>query len=211
MSALRIGKIPVSRVGKSVLGLAVMQLTACSTTTIVEPFYRPEGARVEQAYISPDADFSIYTKLLAQPLEIYYPDNAPEPNEEDLNRLRQSFRDAFLAELGDDYEIVQEPGPDVLTVLAQIIDLKITGALGTYEATGRLRELVTKGQMTFMMELRDSRTGRVLARAGETEDGASTSVSAAEASWAEVDAAAQRWAGLFRSWLDENLGVSRTG
>ncbi len=75
---------------------------------------------------------------MAQPLEIYYPDNAPEPNEEDLNRLRQSFRDAFLAELGDDYEIVQEPGPDVLTVLAQIIDLKITGALGTYEATGRL-------------------------------------------------------------------------
>ncbi len=204
-------EIPVSRAGLTLLGPAVMLLTACSTTTIVEPFFRPEGARVAQAYISPDADFSSYTKLLAQPLEIYYPDNAPAPSEEDLNRLRQSFRDAFLAELGDDYEIVQEPGPEVLTVLAQIIDLKITGALGTYEATGRLRELVTKGQLTFMMELRDSRTGRVLARAGETEDGASTSLSAVDASWAEVDAAAQRWAGLFRSWLDENLGVPGVG
>jgi hypothetical protein len=186
-------------------------LTACSTTTIVEPFYRPEGARVEQAYISPDADFSVYTKLLAQPLEIYYPDNVPAPSDEDLDRMRQIFRDAFLTELGDDYEIVEEPGPDVLTVLAQIIDLKITGAIGTYETTGRLRELVTKGQLTFLMEFRDSQTNRVLARAGETEDGASTSLTAAEASWAEVDVAAQRWARLFRDWLDENLGGSGVG
>ncbi len=208
---MNIRKLAIRRARKFVLGPAVILLTACSTTTIVEPFYRPEGARVEQAYISPDADFSVYTKLLAQPLEIYYPDNVPAPSEEDLDRLRQIFRDAFLAELGDDYEIVQEPGPDVLTVLAQIIDLKITGALGTFEATGRLRELVTKGQLTFMMELRDSRTGRVLARAGETEDGASTSLSAVDASWAEVDAAAQRWARLFRSWLDENLGVPGVG
>ncbi len=208
---MTIRELPIRRVRTSVLGAAVVLLTACSTTTIVEPFYRPEGARVEQAYISPDANFSIYTKLLAQPLEIYYPDNIPAPSEEDLNRLRRTFRDAFLAELGDDYEIVEEPGPDVLTVLAQIIDLKITGAIGTFESTGRLRELVTKGQLTFLMEIRDSQTDRVLARAGETEEGESTSLTAAEASWAEVDVAAQRWAGLFRDWLDENLGVPGAG
>ena len=57
------------------------------------------------------------------------------------------------------------------------------------------------------MEVRDSLTDRVLARAGETEDGAATSLTEEEASWAEVEVAAQRWAGLFRSWLDENLGA----
>lgn len=208
---MTIRELPIRRARTSVLGPTVVLLTACSTTTIVEPFYRPEGARVEQAYISPDANFSIYTKLLAQPLEIYYPDNVPAPSDDDLDRMRQIFRDAFLTELGDDYEIVEEPGPDVLTVLAQIIDLKITGAIGTFESTGRLRELVTKGQLTFLMEFRDSQTDRVLARAGETEGGESTSLTAAEASWAEVDVAAQRWAGLFRDWLDENLGVPGAG
>ena len=193
--------------GIALITMTVMFLDACSTTTIVEPFYRPEGARVEQAYISPDADFSIYSKLLAQPLEIYYPTDAPAPSEDELDRLRQIFRDAFLGELADDYEIVEEPGPDVLTVLAQIIDLKVTGPLGSYESTGRLRELVTKGQLTFLMEFRDSLTDRVLARAGETEDGAATSLTEEEASWAEVEVAAQRWAVLFRSWLDDNLGA----
>jgi hypothetical protein len=194
--------------GIALITTTVMLLDACSTTTIVEPFYRPEGARVEQAYISPDADFSVYSKLLAQPLEIYYPTDAPAPSEDELNRLRQIFRDAFLGELADDYEIVEEPGPDVLTVLAQIVDLKVTGPLGTFESTGRLRHLVTKGQLTFLMEVRDSLTDRVLARAGETEDGAATSLTEEDASWAEVEVAAQRWAVLFRSWLDENLGAT---
>jgi hypothetical protein len=203
--------IPFPGTWWTALGSLVVVLTACSDTVIVEPFYRPESARVEQSFVSPDADFSRYTKLLAQPLEIYYPDNAPAPAEGDLDRLRQIFREAFLTELGDDYEIVQDPGPEVLTVLAQIIDLKVTGALGTYEPNGRLQYLVTKGQLTFLMELRDSQSDRVLARAGETEDGGTTSLTEAEASWAEVEVAAQRWAGLFRSWLDDNLGGRATG
>ena len=78
------------------LGGSILILGACTTTTIVEPFYRPEGAQVERSFVSPTADFSIYTKLLAEPLEIYYPDNAPTPDEADLERLRTIFRDAFL-------------------------------------------------------------------------------------------------------------------
>ena len=179
---------------------------ACTTTIIVEPFYRPEGAQAQQSFVSPDADFSIYTKLLAEPLEIYTPDNAPTPNEADLERLQEIFRDAFLPKL-EGYELVQEPGPDVLRVRAQIIDLKLTGAVGSYEPTGRLRELVAKGQLTFLMEVSDSLTDRVLGRAGETEDGTSTSLSAEEASWAEVEAAADRWATMFRIWLDNNISM----
>ena len=188
----------------AVLGGTILALSACTTTTIVEPFYRPENAQVEQSYISPTADFSIYSKLLAEPLEIYYPDNAPEPEEADLERLRAIFRDAFLPKL-EGYELVQEPGPDVLRVRGQIIDLKLTGAVGTFEPSSRLQDLITKGQLTFLMEIGDSLTDRVLARAGETEDGSSTSLSGAEAGWAEVEVAAERWATMFRIWLDANL------
>jgi hypothetical protein len=159
---------------------------------------------VEQSYLSPAADFSIYSKLLVEPLEIYYPDDAPEPDAADLERLRAIFRNAFLPKL-EGYEILEEPGPDVLRVRGQIIDLKLTGALGTYDATGRLHELVTKGQLTFLMEIGDSMADRVLARAGETEEGSSTSLSGDEAGWREVEVAAERWATMFRTWLDANL------
>jgi hypothetical protein len=181
-------------------------MSACTTTTIVEPYYRPATAQIDQAYMSPNADFSVYSKLMASPLEIYYPDNAPAPSDQDLERLRSIFREAFLTEIGDDYPIVSAPGPDVMHVVAQIIDLKIAGPLGTYEPSGRLREVVAKGQLTLLMEFRDSTTGRVLARAGDTERGESTSLTQDDSSWDEVTVAARRWAALFKQFLDQNLG-----
>jgi len=185
--------------------------SGCTSTTIVEPFFRPEGSQVQQVYVSPGADFGVYAKLMATPLEIYYPDNAPAPTEAEIERLRQIFREAFLTEIGDDYEIVTEPGPDVMRVLAQIIDLKVLGPLGTFEASGRLREVVTKGQLTLLMEFQDSVTDRVLARVGEAEEGDSTAITAEESSWTEVEVAAKRWAGLFRTFLDENFGRQNVG
>jgi hypothetical protein len=186
---------------------ATLLLAACGSTTIVEPYYRPQNARVEQAYLSPSADFRNYTKLLATPLEIYTPDNAPPPDPAELDRLRATFREAFLAELGDDYEIVTAPGVGVMRVIAQIVDLKITGAQGTFAATGRLREVVAAGELTLLMEFRDSLTDRVLARVGESTAGTATGATDREASWQEVEAAAQRWARLFRAFLDENFGT----
>jgi len=179
---------------------------ACTTTTIVEPFYRPENASVDAAYVSPRADFSRYKKLMTQPLEIYYPENVPAPTLDERARLRSMFRQAFLDEIGDDYEIVQSPGPDVMLVIAQIVDLKVLGAGGTYVPSGRLRDVVTRGQLTLLLELQDSVSGTVLARAGEAEQGTATALTDEASSWAQVEAAATRWAALFRRFLDNNLG-----
>ena len=119
--------------------------------------------------------------------------------------MRQIFRTAFLDEIGGDYEIVASPGPDVMLVIAQIVDLKVLGPQGTYLPSGRLREVVSQGQLTLLMEFRDSVSGRVLARAGEADSGAATERDA-EAGWSEVETAARRWAGMFRRFLDQNLG-----
>lgn len=138
-------------------------------------------------------------------LEIYYPDNQPAPSQQDIERLRGIFREGFLSELAG-YEIVEEPGPDVMLVIAQIVDLKILGPRGTYVPSGRLREVVARGQLTLLMEFQDSVTGRVLARASEADQGAATSVTDVEASWAQVEKTTRRWAGMFRRFLDESLG-----
>ncbi|MGI9257501.1 MAG: DUF3313 family protein [Gammaproteobacteria bacterium] len=202
------GTIRTHSMLRAIVAATAFGISACTTTTIVEPFYRPGNALVEHSYVSPAANFSSYSKLLADPLEIYYADNAPEPDEADLERLRKVFRDAFLPKL-EGYELVTEPGPDVLRVRGQIIDMKLTSSIGTFQPTGRLQDLVTRGQLTFLMEIGDSMSDRVLARAGDTEDGSSTSLSDEEAGWAEVEAAAERWATLFRTWLDANLAASR--
>jgi hypothetical protein len=178
---------------------------ACSTTTVVEPFYRPSSAQVDYAFASPNGDFGAYSRLQVTPLEIYYPNDAPQPSRADLDRLRAYFRNAFLEEIGDDYEIIYEPAADALRVQAQVIDFKLTGAYGEYEPSNRLRQLVANGELTFLMELQDSQTGRTLARAGDTTQTPIEERADLEASWESVRLVAQHWAALFRRFLDANL------
>jgi hypothetical protein len=103
---------------------------------------RPATAKVDYAFLSPNADFSKYRTLILSQLEVYYPDSIPQP--EDLDRLRQYFREAILAAFGNDFEITFEPAPETLRVNAQIIDLKIVGAQGTYQPSSRRREVVAE-------------------------------------------------------------------
>jgi hypothetical protein len=184
-------------------------LAACKVTTIVEPFYRPPTAQVEYVALSANADFSAYRSIQLTPLGIYYPENVPQPPAADLDRLRQYFREAFLAALGDDYRIASAAGTDVLRVTAQIIDLKIVGAGGTYEPSARLREVIAAGELSLVMELQDSVTERALVRAADTTSTANPDATSREADWDNVRQAAERWAEMFRRFLDMNMQGAR--
>ena len=184
---------------------ATLCLGACTTTIVTGSFHRVPNIAVEYAYINQEADFSKDTKLMSGGLEIYYPEGEESPDPADLERIRGYFRDAFASAIGDAYEIVTEPGPDVLKVSAQIVDMKISPGGAVFEATGHLRDVVAHGELTFMMEMSDSVTGQALARAGDK----SSDISAErdDATWDDVQRAAEYWAGLFRNWLDSALGA----
>lgn len=160
---------------------------------------------VEYAYINQEADFSKYTRLMSGGLEIYYPEGEETPDPANLERIRSYFRDAFADAIGDAYEIVTEPGPDVLKVSAQIVDMKISPGGAVFEPGGRLRDVVAHGELTFLMEMSDSVTGQALARAGDKSS--DISADKGDATWDDVQRAAEYWAGLFRNWLDSALGV----
>ncbi len=182
---------------------AAVLLAACVEVTTTS-YVRQSNTIVEQAYVQPGADFSKYTKLMTDGLEIYYPKSDAKPPEESLERIRASFRKAFTDAIGDDYEFVDTAGPDVLKIKAQLIDMKVTGAGGDYTASGRLHDLVARGELTLLMEMIDSESGSVLARAADRTTDISTDGDAAQ--WDEVDRAAVYWAGLFRNWLDVSMG-----
>jgi hypothetical protein len=188
------------------LVVAVMLvIAACTKTVVVGSFNRVPNTAVEYAYINQEADFSKYTKLLSGGLEIYYPEGEETPDPADLERIRSYFRDAFVDAIGDAYEIVTEPGPDVLKVSAQIVDMKISPGGAVFEPSGRLRDVVAHGELTFLMEMSDSVTGQPLARAGDKSS--DISAERGDATWDDVQRAAEYWAGLFRNWLDNSLGT----
>jgi hypothetical protein len=182
----------------------LISLSACTKTIVTGSFDRVPNTAVEYAYVNQQADFSQYTKLMSGGLEIYYPEGEEAPDPADIERIRGYFRDAFAAAIGDAYEVVSEPGPGVLKVSGQVIDMKMTSGGATFDASGRLRDVVAHGELTFLMEMSDSVSGQVLARAGDK----STDISAEQddATWEDVRRAAEYWAGLFRNWLDNSLG-----
>lgn len=179
-------------------------LQDCTRTVVTGSFNRVPNAAVEYAYVNEEANFSQYTKLMNGGLEIHYPESEGRPDPADIERIRTYFRDAFTSAIGGAYEVVAEPGPGVLKVRGQVIDMKMTGGGTTIDASGRLRDVLAHGELTFLMEMSDSVSGQVLARAGDKSSDISGDGDGA--TWDDVRCAAEYWAGIFRDWLDNSLG-----
>jgi len=182
---------------------ATVLVTGCTTVT-TQSFRVIDSPNVEASFIAPDADFGKYDRLTADDMGIYFPTNSA-PSVDDQNRTRQIFRTAFLSELTD-YEIVQEKGPTTLKVQATLIDFRNASGADISSVRRDLQTIARPGALLFLMELIDSNTGKVLARAADSASAPPFSTSSDSVTdWSAVEAAADRWADLFRNFLDENL------
>lgn len=187
-----------------VLTFLFATLVGC-TTVETQSFTVPQNRNVESAYIAADADFGKYNRLLADEMGIFFPKDTYTPPE-DTARIRQIFRNAFISEL-QGYMIVDTAGPSTMTVQATLIDFRDPGEGSLMSVREELRDIASKGELLFLMEMRDSESDTVLARAADsaqtptfaTSDGMTTD-------WSSVEAAARNWAALFRQFLDQNLG-----
>lgn len=192
------------RVAATVLLATVF--SACSTVE-TQSFQVNQDSAVESAQIATNADFSKYRQLHAVDMGIFFPEGS-FTSPEDIQRIRDIFRTAFLGEL-ENYVIVDEPGPDVMTVQASLIDFRSATTQDVMSVRRELRDMAAPGKILFTMEMRDSVSDQVLARAA---DSAKTPTIADEegetTDWSSVEDAAQHWASLFRQFLDENFDIS---
>lgn len=184
---------------------ACLSMLAACTTVETQSFRVVQASSVDSAQLAADADFSRYNRLHAVEMGVFFPETAQTPAE-DIQRIRDIFRNAFLGEL-DNYVLVTEPGPGALTVQATLIDFRSATNADRMSVRADLRDNAAPGRILFLMEMRDSVSDRVLARASDsartptfaTAEGASTD-------WASVEDAAAHWALLFRQFLDQNFG-----
>ena len=196
---------PVSSAGTVVALLAILSLAGCAGSKVESQSFRvAQNSKVASAQIAVDADFGRYDRLLATELGIFFP-QTHLTSDEDTQRIRQIFRDAFLNEL-DGYEIVDKSGPTTMIVEASLIDLRNSAGTQMPQIRSSIRDLATPGSILFLMEMRDSVSDRVLARAADsTKAPTFSSAEGDESDWVSIEDAAQHWAALFRTFLDENL------
>jgi len=176
-------------------------LVGCTTVT-TQGFRTATNSSIDSSQIAIGADFSKYSQLTAEAMGIFFPANAA-PSEADQQRIRQIFRTAFLEQLKG-YSIVETSGPTTLQVKASLIDYRNSSGNDALLVRRELRDIASPGSLIFLMELADSESGQILGRAADSSivppfaDGDGTD-------WQAVTSAANRWAELFRLFLDENL------
>jgi len=183
--------------------------------------HRVEKSVLDAAWVKPDLDLTGYTKLLIANAGIAYRKLDPVSDfqarsesefpvqEENKARFEQILKEEFTEELEkvERYEIVTAPGPDVLLLVGSVIDVVSSvppdldsakyGRGGVY--------LDSVGSAVLVVELRDSMSGEVLARAADGR--AAESPFAFEANsvtvWSEVRRLARYWANLLVDRLNE--------
>jgi len=208
MLTCRIGtckRKPVSYLGSVVVLLTTLLLAGCAGSKVESQSFRvAQNSKVASAQIAVDAEFGRYDRLLATELRIFFPETYLT-SAEDTQRIRKIFRDAFLNEL-EGYAIVDESGPTTMTVEASLVDLRNSAGTQMPQMRSSIRDLATPGSILFLMEMRDSVSDRVLARAADSAKAPTfSSAEGDESDWASIEDAARHWAALFRTFLDENL------
>jgi len=121
--------------------------------------------------------------------------------------VKEEIRGAFVDELGqsDVYEVVDAPGPDVLLLRAGLLDV-ISRVPPATIGRGSVY-LDSVGEATLVLELRDSTSNAILARAVDRRaagnaNAATVMESNTATNRAEVRRLGRRWASIIRSGVE---------
>ncbi|MGI9263390.1 MAG: DUF3313 family protein [Gammaproteobacteria bacterium] len=174
---------------------------------------RVNNARFQRVWVDPEADFSRYTRYMSGGARFEFREVVPQGrsgarefpvSEQQRERLRKEVGAVFDEELAGSryFTRADAAGPDVLIVEGALLDI-----VSQVPPQGGGRESIFLDQVgtaTLVIQLRDSQTHMVLARAVERRTaGSSTGFRANSATtWREVRRLARRWAVSLRDGLD---------
>jgi len=167
------------------------------------------------SYVDTTRDFSGYKKIYFVPVEVYL---APNPDYKGLQpdmlkKLSDGFLDSFISAFSSDYELVQQPGPDVLTIRMAMTGVQLTAP--PLKATDfiPIKALFNLGrkaagdapmvaEISAEVEFLDPQ-GKRLAAAVATRKGEQTLKQGDTITWNDLDAITDYWAKQMKQRLDQ--------
>jgi hypothetical protein len=203
--------------------LAATLVAGCASTqrgpTEWDGLVRKPGTRLDAVFVRPDVEIPAFRSVMIDPVTVSFASNW-DPNARTTSPSRRldagdiqaiqdglatMFRDVFREELArGGYQLVDQPGPDTLRVTPAIVDLFISAP--DTMTPGSRTYTANAGRMTLVVELRDSVTGELLARAVDARGGRNTgtlSVTNRVTNTADARRAIGVWATALRSGLDD--------
>ncbi len=178
--------------------------------------HRVNRSVMDKAWAKPTLDLTQYSKLLLVSGGFAYRE-VDDPgrynrsatefpiSEENRQRIQDTVREIWTEEFEklENWEIVRQPGRDVLILGGAMID--IVSAVPPPTAGRSDVYLSRVGQATLVLQLHDSMSGEILARSVDTRAAESTwaTQSSTVTTWAEVRRLARTWARILINRLDQ--------
>jgi len=177
--------------------------------------HRVRTNRVGAAFLKPGARFAAYDSLLIDPVRVSHKTEPQPPpgsvalDASAMERLKRIFQRCFDRELvqSDDFRAASEPGPGVLRVSGQIVDLVVDAPT---DRAGERSFVLDTGEMTLAIDVRDSVTGEPLVRVVDRRAIRPAGVglgtlyqSSAVRNWGAIEDVVCDWALILREGLDE--------
>ncbi len=188
--------------------LICLSVPALSDQTVgehvtIDGLVQIEDTRLDRAYVRPGMDLSAYDKVRLAPVSISYDKDSFELSDKQVKRMKQTFSDELAKGLKKSgYTLVKESGEDVLLLVAEIADLDVKVPTRQFAGRGAVFT-ATSGSMVLIGELRDSRSGQVLARFADYQKPRSQWEKATSVgTWQDVRTAFRFWASILRDRLD---------
>lgn len=159
--------------------LAVAPLAAQDPSTL-EGLVKVRGARADAVYLAPGVDFRSYTKVMLDPTEVSFRRNfvrnynrtarhggrlSDDEVQRAADQVRSGFGEIFAQAYREaGYQVVDQPGPDVLRLRTGVLNLYVSAP--DQPTAARVRSYsVEAGEATLVIEARDSPSGALLGRA----------------------------------------------
>ena len=184
--------------------------------------HRVEWEPFRTTYVKPGADLQRYDKVLVSEVSVSYKTpprrghfghNEIDPNyalqDSAIQSLKRYFHKAFVEELGEsqNFSVVETAGPDVLLISGHIVNLQITLPPERDQEPDETVYASSSGQMTLLLDARDSISGEPLVRVGQAQ-----AIQMSDGGWYSADTVSNsaavreifdRWASGLRRELDQ--------
>ena len=212
---------------RALLPILALALSGAGTALAADPAPTEDGLvkikvkNVDSVFQRPGVVWADYTKVHITPVQVSF-SKSWNPRDygsfglrsSDVDKIRRDLAgltlDIFSKVLGEGgYTVVAGPGEGVLAVEPNIINLYINAP--DTMSPGRSRSYVlSAGEMTLALELRDSVTGTLLAEARDRKRGpenATLTLSNNVVNRQEAERALRSWAGQLKKALDSARSV----
>jgi hypothetical protein len=223
--------------GVAVVAIALLSVGACATTSETDDkidqamsfdgLAKTSIKGIDLAYVRPGASIAGYSSIQLDPVSVaFHKDWDPDvpgsrlkissnDREEVRQRMATLVHDAFVKELETKggYPISATPGPAVLRVKLNIVNLDVT-APDVGSSTMSRTYVVSAGSATLFAEFFDSESGQLIARVIDSEEAreyGTMTLSSSVANMSEGRAMASGWARIFRNRLDAVRSQAASG